>query len=138
MATVLRQGVNYSWGNITLVLFGIPIIGITKISYKRKQTKENNYGFGFEPTSVGYGNVEYEGSIDMYLDEWKKIIAAAPNRDALAIPFFDIPVVYGGSRVTADKDVLKSCEFLEDPLETSQGDTKVIVTIPLRIGGLER
>ena len=138
MATVIKNGVNYSWGNITLILFNIPIIGITKISYKRKQTKENNYGVGFEPTSVGYGNIEYEGSIDIYLDEWKKIIAAAPNRDALAIPPFDIPVVYGGTRITADKDTLNYCEFMEDPLEASQGDTKLIVTIPLRIGGISR
>ena len=44
MATPLINGVSYGWGNIQLVLFGVPVVGITKIDYKAKQTKENLYG----------------------------------------------------------------------------------------------
>lgn len=136
--TPLINGVNYSWANITLILFGVPISGITKISYKAKQNKENNYGVGSKPVSRGYGNYEFEGEIEIYIDEWKRIIAASPNRDPLQIGPFDIPVVFGGSRVLADRDVLKAVEFMENPLETSQGDTKLVVTIPLIIGDIER
>jgi hypothetical protein len=136
--TALINGVNYSWANVTLILFGVPVIGITKISYNRKQKKENNYGHGSQPVSRGYGNYEYEGSIEMYLDEWKRIIAASPGRDPLAIGPFDVPVTYGGAKVTAEKDVLRSAEFMEDPLEASQGDTKLLVTIPLIIGSIDR
>lgn len=136
--TPLINGINYSWGNVTLVLFGVPVIGITKISYKRKQKKENNYGAGQDPVSRGYGNKEYEGSIELYLDEWKRIIAASPGRDPLDIAPFDIQVVYGGSKVSADKDVLRSCEFLEDDFSGSQGDQKLMVTIPLVIASIER
>ena len=50
---VLVNGVNYSWGNISVVLFGTPVVGILSIEYKRKQKKENNYGAGFEPISRG-------------------------------------------------------------------------------------
>lgn len=132
------NGTNYVWANIKLVLFGAPIQGITKIEYKRKQNKENNYGAGTEPISRGYSNVEYEGSISLYLDEWKKIVRAAPNNDPLAIAPFDIPVIFGGSRVEAVTDVLRSVEFMEDPLSTSQGDSKIIVEIPLIIGGIFR
>ena len=138
MATPLINGINYSWANISFVLFGIPVIGITKIEYKRKMKKENNYGSGQQPVSRGYGNYEYEGSIEIYVDEWKRIIAASPGRDPLLIAPFDVPVVYGGSRVSADKDVLRSVEFMEDPLSTSQGDTKLLVTIPLIIGAIDR
>src|SRR5438270_10321921 len=97
LTTPLINGRNYSWANITVVLFGVPVVGIVKIDYKRKQKKTNNYGAGSQPVSRGYGNVEYDGSIDLYLDEWKRIIASAPNRDPLQIPPFDIQVVYGGS-----------------------------------------
>lgn len=135
MATPLINGVNYSWANITLSLFGIPVKGITKIEYKRKQTKENNYGAGSEPVSRGYGNVEYEGSIDIYLDEWKAICKAAPSGDALAISPFNVDITYGLTRATAIVDRLQMVEFMEDPLSTSQGDTKIVVTIPLIIGG---
>lgn len=135
---VLVNGVNYSWGNISFVLFGIPIEGITKIDYKRSQKKENNYGWGVEPISRGYGNVEYEGSIDLFIDEWKRIIASSPSRNPLQIPPFDIPVVFGGSSVLVTRDVLRAVEFMEDPLQASQGDTKLIVTIPLIIGSITR
>lgn len=138
MAGVLINGVNYSWGSVTLVLFGVPVIGITKISYKRAQKKENNYGWGQEPVSRGYGNKEYEGSLELYTDEWKRIIAASPNRDPTAIPWFDIPVVFGGTRLLPDKDILRAVEFLEDPLEANQGDTKLLVTVPLIIGKIDR
>lgn len=136
--TPLINGINYSWANVSLVLFGVPVIGITKIEYKRKQKKENNYGFGSHPISRGYGNYEFEGSIELYLEEWKAIIANSPQRDPLLIGPFDIPVIYGGSRVSADKDVLRSVEFMEDPLGTNQGDQRILVNIPLIIASIER
>ena len=134
----LINGINYSWANITLTLFGVPVVGITKIEYKRKQKKENNYGAGSQPTSRGYGNYEYEGSIELYVDEWKRIIASSPGRDPLAIPPFDIQVVFAGAGITAEKDVLRSVEFMEDPLTANQGDTKLMVSIPLIIGLIEK
>lgn len=137
-ATPLVNGTAYSWANVTLVLFGVPVIGITKIEYKRKQKKENNYGAGVQPVSRGYGNYEYEGSIEIYQDELKKIIAASPDRDILGIGPFDIQVTYGGSRVTADKDVLRACEFTEEGLSASQGDNKFLINLPLVIGSIER
>lgn len=136
--TTLINGVNYSWKDIIFVLFGVPVQGITKISYKRKQTKENNYGAGKQPISRGYGNEEYEGSITVYLDEWKKVIAAAPSKNPMEIPPFDIQVLYGGVRTVPTQDNLKSVEFLEDPFDIEQGATKHLVEIPLIIGNVIR
>ena len=56
MATPLINGINYSWANVKVILFGVPVVGITKIEYKTKQKKENQYGAGYEPISRGYGN----------------------------------------------------------------------------------
>ena len=103
MATPLINGINYSWAGIKLVLFGVPVVGITKISYSAKQKKDNNYGAGTEPVSRGYGNVEYEASIEIYMDEWKRIIAASPNRNPLAIAPFDVQVLYGSNAIAPDQ-----------------------------------
>lgn len=138
MSTPIINGVNYSWSNVSVILFGAPVIGILAIDYKRKQKKENNYGAGPQPVSRGYGNYEYEGSIELYTDTWKAIIAQSPNRDPLQIGPFDIPVTFTGTGVTTTKDVLRAVEFLEDPLETKNGDTKLTVKIPLIIGGIDR
>jgi len=139
MATPLINGVNYSWANVKLILFGVPVVGITKISYKTKQKKENQYGAGYEPVSRGYGNKEYEGSIEIYTDELKNIIASAPNRDLMAIPPFNIQVVFEdatGGFLTQDD--LLFCEFTEEGLEASQSDTKLLVSLPLVIGKITR
>lgn len=135
---VLVNGVNYSWGDITLILFGIPVVGITEINYKRMQKKENNYGAGFFPVSRGYGNYEYEGDITLYVDEWKRIIAASPNRDPMQIAPFSIPVKFGSTRVAYEQDTLFGVEFVEDPLASKQGDTKLLVKIPLIIADISR
>ncbi len=137
MAQPLINGINYSWSNIKLVLFGVPVIGITAIEYKKKQKKENNYGMGTEPISRGYGNAEYEGKITLYREEWNAIIAAATNKDPLAIDFFDIQVTFAGTRVNPSLDVLRACEFLEDPFTVAQGDTKIMIELPLVIGSIE-
>ena len=139
---VLTGGVAYGWGNVTLVLFGIPIQGITKISYNRKQSKENLHGFGTEPILRGYSRVEYEASIELYKDEWFRILDNAGG-DILNIGMFDIQVMYGTipgvpSGVVLPKlDILHNCEFLEDPTTINEGDSKILCTIPLIIAGVE-
>lgn len=136
--TSLINGVAYSWSSIQFVLFGVPVAGIVSIDYTRKQEKTNNYGAGIEPVSRGYGRKTYEGSIEIYLDEWKKVIAAAPNRDPLAIGWFNIPVLYGNSAVDVTTDTLTAVEFMEDPFNAKEGDTKLTVKIPLIIGSIQR
>lgn len=138
MNTPLVNGIAYHWANINLVLFGVPVVGIRAISYKRKQAKENIYGAGVKPIARGYGNEEYEGSIELLTDEWKAIIAGSPNNNPLEISPFDIPVIFEGEGVPFGQDTLRMVEFLEDPLATKQGDTSITVTIPLIIGGIDR
>lgn len=134
--TPLINGVAYNWSNVKLNLFGVPVIGITDIEYARKQKKENLYGYGQEAIARGYGNIENEGSISLYLDEWNKIINAAPNKDPLKIGIFDIQVIFGSSSVNFKQDTLRSCEFVDDPFTGKQGDTKFIIKIPLIIGAI--
>lgn len=136
--TPLINGTSYAWANVSLVLFGVPVVGIVKINYEQEQKKENHYGAGIYPVSRGYGNVEPKsGSIELYLEEWKAIIAASPGLDPLQIAPFDIPVTFGGSRVLSKTDVLRGAEFTKDPLATSQGDTKILVTVPIIFALLE-
>lgn len=133
-ATPIINGVNYSWSNVKLNLFGVPVVGITEISYHKKQKKENNYGAGQDPVSRGYGNNEYEGSITLYKDEWNRIIQAAANKDPLGIAPFTIQVLFGGGSVQFAQDNLYACEFVNDPFDAKSGDTKLMVKLDLIIG----
>lgn len=133
---VLMNGTSYGFANVRPVIAGVPIIGITKISYNAKQTKENLYGAGYEPISRGRGNVEYEASMEIYMEEWQRIVNSSPDRNPLLIPPFDIPILFVGEGITTLKHTLKAVEFLENPVDTSQNDTKILVTIPLIIAGI--
>lgn len=136
--TAIINGVNYSWGNMNVILFGTLMIPITKLSYKAKQNKTNNYGWGYKPTNRGYGNYEYEGSMEMYTDEWKRIIANSPFGDPLQILPSDLLIVFAGSRVLPNKDIVQAMEFLENPFDANQGDTKLLINVPIIIGDITR
>jgi hypothetical protein len=137
MPTPLLNGINFSWANIKVNLFGVPVIGITDVEYGRKMKKENNYGYGQDPISRGYGNIENEGSITLYWDEWRRIVAAATTFDPLLIKPFDIQILFGSSSLNFKQDTLRSCEFLDDPFSAKQGETKLMVKLPLIIGLIE-
>lgn len=134
---VLVNGVNYAWGNISFVVFGRIIKGITEVSYDKDRKKENNYGWQSEPISRGYGNVEYTASITLYREELLGLIDIAPDGDITKLPAFDIPVVFGGDRVNVQTDYLRAAEFTKDALKATQGDLKLLVTLPLIIAGVD-
>jgi hypothetical protein len=136
--TPLINGTSYAWANISFILFNVPVVGITAINYKRKQKKDNNYGKGYRPVGRGYGNEEYEGDIEVYLETWQAIVAAAPGANPLQVSPFDIPVLFSGDTVVVTKHILRSVEFLEDPMESKQGDTKILCKIPLIIGDINK
>lgn len=138
MDTPLINGASYNWGIIKVSIFGVPIRGITEIDYKEKQKKENLYGSGYKPVSRGYGQIETDGSITIYTEELKRIIEAAPGRNILKIPPFDIHVIFESGPGQVDTDILKSCEFTEHSLNVKAGDTNIPVKIPLIIGDIVR
>lgn len=138
MPTPLINGTNYSWSNISVNPFGTPLTGIVSIDYDMEQQKDDNYGAGVDPVSRGYGQNKYTASMEVYLDEWKAFIAAAPQRNPLLIPPFDIPVTFQGDGVLTERDVLRACEFKNNPMNAKAGDTKIIVKINLAIAGITR
>jgi hypothetical protein len=133
----LINGVNYAWLNITWVWYSTPLVGIKSITYEKKQKTDLNYGQGTEPISEALGNNEYSAEIEIYREEWDKIIAAAPNNDPLQIPRSDMQIVFGGDRVNSKTDVLKMVKFTNDSFSSKQNDTSVMIKLKLSIAGLE-
>jgi hypothetical protein len=134
----LVNGVQYGWVNLNNIAFGVPVIGILGIKWRRKQVKENQYGAGNDAIARTYGNITYEGSITVYKDWWKSVCDAAPNKDPLQIAPFDWTIAYGNGNVAAATETLKNVEFLEDGLDANQGDTKLTIEIPFTWAGLAR
>lgn len=127
-------GINYAWLNSTVVINGIPLIGIKKIMISHKQEKENNYGYGTKPVGRSYGNDTYECSLDLYYDELVKFIAAAPNRDITKIPPFNFNMILAGGTSLPQNVSILFAEFTENTFDVSQNDKSVVVGVPLIIG----
>ena len=119
------NGIEYSWSKTVTTIAGIPIVGITKISYSDSQDKMNNWGAGDKVISRSYGKYEAEGSITLYLSEVLAIQAASDTGNLTDIPPFPITVTFAkpdGSGVATDK--LINCEFLGNgrEIESENGE----------------
>ena len=65
----LINGTEYSWGDIATCINGVPVSGITAISYGEKQDVQNNYGAGRYPVSRSKGRIEATAKITLYMSE---------------------------------------------------------------------
>ena len=50
----LVNGTAYSWSQITVNILGVPVAGVSAVSYTEEQEMQDNYGAGNRPTSRGY------------------------------------------------------------------------------------
>jgi hypothetical protein len=135
---VLSQGVNYAWSNITWMWYSLPVVGIKSLTWSVVQKTDLNYGQGVEPISEAVGNKEYKLEVEIYTDEWMKIVAAAPNNDPLLIPRSDMQAVLGGSRVNTKVTVFKSVKFTNYGWGSKQNDTSIMTKLTLSVAGIEQ
>lgn len=128
------NGVYVGWSQVSVLISGVPVTGITAIEYDDKQTMEKIYGAGQTPIGVGYGNIECSGSITLLFEELEALRQSSVTKRLQDIAPFDIVVAYlpvGGSVVA--NHVLRNCQFMENGVSTKIGDTKNERTIPLLI-----
>lgn len=129
--TPLVNGQAYAWVDITINVLGVPLAGVTEISYEETAEITNNYGAGRRPTSQGQGKIECTASISIDRAEYNSLVQAAPGKNLMNIPNFDITVAYlpEGSAPTAD--IIKNCRFKAMKGGGSEGDTNIIADLEL-------
>lgn len=121
----------YSWVNVSVVLFGQPVIGCRGIEYKPKMAKEAMYAMGKRAYSIQRGKREYEGTLTITQSE-----LAALNRSAVAKGYddvldleMDIVIAYvDNGIVTTDRVV--NATFTEAPMSLKEGDMYMEVALP--------
>lgn len=120
----------YSWCDISAVIGGRILEGLTAIEYSIKQDKELIYGRGCDPHAIGRGNKSGEGKLTVLQSEYEAMVRDAKNNDILSLTI-DIPISYvpqdGGPIVN---DILKNVEFTEDAKKANQGDKNMPVELP--------
>ncbi len=132
MEVTLINGNAYDYVNIIINILGVPVKGVYEINYTEVQEKTNNYGTGERPHSRGRAAIEPDGSLGIDMEDVEALRDVAPDGSLLQLPAFDIVVVFTPfGKVTTH--VLLDVEFVDDGVETTQGDSKIGRTFGLVI-----
>ena len=134
--TPLINGRAFDFAQIIVNINGVPIPSVSSVTYTEEQTKENNFGAGKRPISRGHGTINASASIEMSMNDVERLRDEAPNGSLLALPAFDILVVFGNPQQPT-KHRLKNCEFLSDGVETSLDDTDVKRSFDLVVSDIQ-
>lgn len=122
----------YGWKDLSIVLGGRIIEGVTEVEYAKKQATDFLYGRGNDPHDIVEGNNEYEGKITVWQSELEAMTRDAPSKDITKLRP-DIIVTYaaeeGGQTVT---DILKNVKFPEYKKGFKQGDKNMLVELPFK------
>lgn len=133
----LINGQAYSYVNIQVIVAGVPMPSISSISYSETQEKPNNYGTGNLPVSRGRGAREFEGSIELAMNDVEALRAVTDDGSLLSIAAFDIIIKFGTGANTK-LHTLKNVEFTSDSVDTSVGDTDTKYTLDIVMANITR
>jgi hypothetical protein len=121
----------YSWNDISISIGGRIIEGVTDIEYVVKQEKTVLRGRGAKGHKIVHGNKDYEGKITLWQSDVEAMIKDAPNKDILSLNFAVIwafTPTDGGPTVI---DILTDCEIKEYKKSMKQGDTNMLIELPI-------
>jgi len=120
----------YSWSEVSVALGGRIVTGVQNVEYTKKQEKSILRGRGNKGHKILRGNIDCDGTIEVWQSELEAMTRDAPDKDILKLEF-DLTVAYvpedGGQTVT---DICKTCEILEVKKAIKQGDGNMIIPLP--------
>ena len=135
MGLVLQNGITIGSANMSVVIGGVIVTGIRSLDYKVTYNKENVAGFQAEPVARERKNKEYGPlTMEILLEEWKSIIAAAPNRDPFSVALFSIPIVYDNNVLPGE--TINNVEFREEGRTIKASDGSIWISVVCVFAGV--
>ncbi|MBN1340745.1 MAG: hypothetical protein JXA03_15560 [Bacteroidales bacterium] len=128
------NGQVYEWASITANIAGVPVAGITAITYKEEQAMEPVYGAGNRQVGYSTGKITNTGSLTLLMEEVEALQAASASGRLQDIPEFPVIVSYLTGDGKLANHTLKFCKFKNNGREPKEGDMSIAVTIDLLIG----
>lgn len=125
----------YGWKDISVVILGRTIEGITDVKVKRKTSKDFQMGRGNESQAIISGNQEVTGTITIHQSELQAIDVAIkatnPTLDITKVSF-DVVINYENGLGVAATDSIIGVEVEEYEKGMSQGDKMMNITMPFK------
>ncbi|MFK7113370.1 hypothetical protein V3468_02835 [Flavobacterium oreochromis] len=121
----------YAWKDITIVIGGRILEGVSEIEYTEKQEKETLRGRGDKGLAIIRGNKDFDGKLTIWQSELEAMVQDSPDKDVLALNF-DVVISYIPDGIGQPViDILKGCEFTEIKKGMKQGDKNMLVEMPI-------
>lgn len=128
----LINGRTYDWGDIHILIAGVPVMGVTGIEYSDEQEKVDNYGAGRFPVSRSRGKVTTKAKITLDMKEVEALQSRTPTGRLQDIDPFKITVSYiPDSNTGVVTDILNNVEFKNNGRSWKQGETQQLVDLDL-------
>lgn len=128
----------YTWADITVLIGGVPITGITGVKYADEQEVENVYGAGRYPVGRAKGKITCTASLKLLIDEVRGLASKSPTGRLQDLGVFDVQVSYlpeeSGKIV---HDVIRDCQFSKTEVDWSEGDKSKDVDLELVVSRIE-
>lgn len=123
----------YAWKDITVTAMGRTFERIMEVEYDVEEEKKYIMGRGKKVRGIQGGNEKPSGSLSLGQSEIEAMIREAqktnPNAKLTDISF-DVQVHYlKGTDLV--KDRLIGCEFTKQPKSMKQGDSDMVVKLPI-------
>lgn len=123
----------YGWKDVSVIVLGRTIEGITDVKVKRTVTKERQYGRGSKTQAILSGNEEISGSLTLHQSELNAInqavLSAATGLDITKVEF-DIIINYENAAGLATTDAIIGAQVEEYEKALAQGDTQMAIELP--------
>ena len=133
----LINGKSYEFADITCIVLGIPIVGITAIEYGEESETENIYATGRFPVSRGVVRVQPTAKVTMLMEEVMNIVSASTNGRIYDVPEFDIIVAFTDLSLIPVIHKIRNVKFKNNKISSSTGDTSVSIEMDLVISHIE-
>lgn len=133
----LINGKAYEFADITCIVLGTPIVGVTAIEYGEEDNIENVYATGRYPVARGFGQIEPSAKVTILMNEVMSIVAVAPNGRLQDIPEFDIIVTFTDANLIPVVHKIRNCRFKKNMITSATGDTSIPVELDLIVSHIE-
>lgn len=134
----------HQYSHITVNASGVELATLQHVAYKVTLNKEFIYGKGNKPRAIQDGNFSYEGSIGMLQSDLRKLQLLRGDREIQLLRGTNIIVVYQMDNLVLGEapklmtDILQGVRYGETEQRFNQGDTKMVIEIPIMFLDIKR
>lgn len=138
----LELGVLYSWPQIQPIIAGVPFVGINSIMFGKTREYKDVHGVGAVVIGRVSGRVTFKtATVNILLDDWKRVIAASPNGDPTLLAPFQIRLPFVPDTNNPNlptTDIMQNCQFMDDGNTYKEGDTGFWQSVNIIYAGQSR